>query len=101
MHSAIRLPLQLFGVASASHSDLCGGVVDLAEMIRGKFYGSRSDVLFDARQLGRAWDGNDPWLLCQQPGERIVSRSSYLQARNERPSSGSPIQLISCLFLSR
>src|SRR5208283_407954 len=44
--------------------------VDLAEIIRGKFQGSCSNVLPYAPQFGGAGDWNDPWLLCQQPGER-------------------------------
>src|SRR6266700_7620405 len=37
-----------------------------------------SDVLLQSLQLAGAWDGNDPRLLGQQPGERDLSRCCSL-----------------------
>src|SRR5439155_258921 len=76
--SAICQSLQLFGVPSSLYSDLRGGAADLAEIVQGQFDGGPSDVLLDARQLRGAWDWNNPWLLCKQPGERDLSRCRLL-----------------------
>ena len=35
---------------------------------------SSADILFQATQFGGAWNGNDPGLLGQQPGERDLGR---------------------------
>ena len=42
---------------------------------------SRSEVFFQAMQLGCPWDRNDPRLLCKQPGERDLSRCRLLLFR--------------------
>src|SRR5437879_10060506 len=80
--SAICQSLQLFGVPSSLYSDLRGGAADLAEIVQGQFDGGPSDVLLDARQLRGAWDWNNPWLLCKQPGERDLSRCRLLPFRD-------------------
>ena len=38
----------------------------------------RSEIFFEAGQLGCAGDGNDPRLLGQQPGERDLSGRGFL-----------------------
>jgi hypothetical protein len=45
------------------HRDLCGGGVDLPEIVRGEFDGNRSNVLFKALQFTGAGNGNDPGFL--------------------------------------
>jgi len=47
--------------------------MDLAEVVRRKLDGGRSDVLFQAIQLRGAWDWNNPRLLGKQPRERNLS----------------------------
>src|SRR5207237_5583839 len=58
--SPIRHSLQFFRVPGALHSDLCGGDVELPEIIRGELDGNRSDVLFKALQFRGAGHRNDP-----------------------------------------
>jgi hypothetical protein len=41
-------------------------------------YGGSADVFLQARKLRGAGDGNDPWLLRQQPGQRDLSRCRLL-----------------------
>src|SRR5206468_80421 len=60
-------------VPGALHSDLCGGDVELPEIIRGELDGNRSDVLFKALQFRGAGNRNDPGFLCKEPGERDLS----------------------------
>src|SRR5882724_8619609 len=65
--------LPFFRVPGALHSDLCGGDVELPEIIRGELDGNRSDVLFKAFQFRGAGNRNDPGFLCKEPGERDLS----------------------------
>ena len=64
-----------------------------AEIVRCKFDVHRSEVFFKAMQLRCARDRNDPWLLCEQPGERDLSRCRLLLFRecpeqiNQAPDS--------------
>ena len=46
------------------------GIIDGRNIIPGELDIGRADILFDAVQLGRARDGNDPWLLREHPGQR-------------------------------
>src|SRR5439155_27305023 len=80
--SAIRQPLQLFGVPGPLHRDLGSLARDLTEIVRRKFDGRCSDVLLDARQLRSARDGSDPRLLCKQPCERDLSGCRFLPFRD-------------------
>jgi hypothetical protein len=48
------------------------------KIVGGKVHCSRSDIFFEAIQLGRTWDGNDPWLMGKQPGKRDLSRCRFL-----------------------
>jgi hypothetical protein len=65
--SATDQPLQMFWVARSLDRDLGDGAVDVAEIVCSQFDASRSDVFFQAMQLGGAGDRNDPRLLGQQP----------------------------------
>ena len=47
------------------HGDSGDGVVDITKIIGRELDGHRADVLFEAVELGRAGDRNDPWLLRQ------------------------------------
>src|SRR6266478_1414031 len=44
------------------------------EVVGGEFDCNCSKVLVQTRQLSRARDRNDPWLLGEEPGERDLSR---------------------------
>ena len=61
-------------VAGPLHRDPGDSAVEIAKIAGRQFDGSRSDVLFQAMQLGRAGDGNNPRLPSQQPGDRDLSR---------------------------
>jgi hypothetical protein len=63
----------LFGVARPLHRDLGSRAIDLAEVVERQFNVNRSEVLFEAMQLRGARDGDDPRLLCEEPGERDLS----------------------------
>ena len=81
-HNGSRLAadhfLQVFRVPSPFQRNLRDGALDLAEIFGREFYGSCADIFFEARQLGRARDGNNPWLLGQQPSQRDLSRGRLL-----------------------
>src|ERR1022692_1498482 len=70
--------LDVFGISSPLHRDLRGGAVDVTEIVRGKFDGSCSDVLLQARQFRGAWDWNNPRLPGKQPCERDLGRCRLL-----------------------
>jgi hypothetical protein len=55
------------------HCDLCGGGVELPEILRCEFDGNGSDVLFKALQFRGAGNWNDPGFLCKESGERDLS----------------------------
>src|SRR5882762_11593142 len=55
-----------------------GGAFDRAEIVGCKFDCCRTDVFFEAMQLGRAWDWNYPWLLRQQPSQSDLTRRRLL-----------------------
>ncbi len=67
-----------FRVPGPLHCNLRGGALNLTEIVRRKLNCDRSDVLFEAMQLGRAWDRNNPRLLRQKPCERDLSRCGRL-----------------------
>jgi hypothetical protein len=70
--------LQVFGVARSLDRDPRGRALELAEIVRREFDGECSDVLFQALQLPGTWDGDNPRLLRQQPGERDLSGCRFL-----------------------
>ena len=73
-------------IRSPYTGDLRGCGVELAKIVRGEFDSDRSDVLFKTLQPGGAGNGNDPGLLCQEPGECDLSQSRILlggEARNQ------------------
>src|SRR5438105_341737 len=76
--SETRPFLQRFGVSRPMNFDLRGSAIDLTEIVGRELDGCCSDVLLETRQLRRAGDGNDPRLLCKQPGERDLSRCGLL-----------------------
>src|SRR5208283_5213381 len=80
--SAIAPRLDVFGIPSPLDGDLGGGAFNLSEIIRCKFHGGCCDVFFKAMELGRPWNWNYPWLLCQQPGERDLTGCSLLALRD-------------------
>src|SRR3974377_1717251 len=78
LSSAIAHALDVLRIASALDSDLRSCSFDLAKIADCEFYCDCADVFFEAIQLGRAGNRNDPWLLCQQPGERELRRRCFL-----------------------
>jgi hypothetical protein len=66
------------------HRDPGSRAIDLAEVNRRQFDVNRPEVLFEAMRLRRAWDGDDPWLLGQQPRERDLSGRRLLPCRYPR-----------------
>ena len=63
----LRIPITL-------HRDLRGRTVHFAQVVGCEFDFERSNVLVEARQLGRARDRNNPRPLREQPSERDLSR---------------------------
>ena len=68
----------MFRIPFALHGDLRGGAFDLAKVVRRELHVCCSDVLLEAFQFRGAWEGNDPWLLREQPRERDLSRRRLL-----------------------
>src|SRR3984957_3991427 len=56
-------------VARPLHGDLRDGALDFAKVVGGELERNCSKVFFEARQLGRARDRNNPRFLGQQPGQ--------------------------------
>src|ERR1039458_1045491 len=81
-HSTSDQFLKVFRIARALQRDLVGGGVDFTEVVWCEFDGNCSEVFEQARQLRCARNGNNPWLLRQQPGERDLSRGR-LHPRSE------------------
>src|SRR3954470_11700565 len=50
------------------------GVVDRADLRRAEMYLGRSEIFYEPFHFPGAWDGNDPGLLREQPGERDLGR---------------------------
>jgi hypothetical protein len=55
------------------HCDLGGGVIDVAQVVGREFDGDCPDVFVQTMQFCGAWNGDDPRLLSQQPGDRDLS----------------------------
>src|SRR5579885_165510 len=69
-------------VARTLHLDLRGGVLDLAQILGAQLHARRTQILFEALQLGRAGNRHDPRLLRQQPGQRDLGRRRALALRD-------------------
>jgi hypothetical protein len=96
--------LQMLRVPGALHRDSGDGAIDVTDIVGCQFDGSRSDVLFQTMQLGRAGDGNNPRLLSQQPGDRDLSRRClFLGADLAAEPDGGYLQpsLRLCIVLSK
>src|SRR5207302_7932788 len=74
--------LQLLGVARPLDRDVCGGAIDLTEIVGGQPDCRGTDVFFQPRQFGRARDWHDPPLPGEQPGEGNLRRCRLLLLRN-------------------
>jgi len=74
--------LELRGIAVALDLDRSGCAFDLGEIGSGQLDGRCVDILLQAMELRSAWDRDDPRALCQQPGERELSRGGVLFARD-------------------
>ncbi len=77
--------LQCFGVPRSFDLDLCGGTLNLTQIVGRQFNGHGADVLFQPVQLRGAGNGHDPRLLRQQPGQRDLRRCRLL-LRGDPPS---------------
>jgi len=60
------------------YRDSGDGTFDLSQVVGLELDGKCADVLIQAIQLPAARDGNNPWLLSEQPGERDLSRCRSL-----------------------
>src|SRR5690242_7057139 len=52
-----------------------------------------ADVFFQAFQFCSAWNWNDPWLLCEQPGERDLGRRRLFPFRDFAKQIDQPLIL--------
>src|SRR5262245_49733063 len=66
---ATHQSLHIFGVPGPLHRDAGGVAIYLTEIVGRQLYVNGPIVLLQAVQLRGAWDGNNPWLLRQNPGE--------------------------------
>src|SRR5215207_2885827 len=82
LRSAAGQPLQMLWVSGTFHLDLCGGALDLAEIVRGELEFGGTDVLVEALQLPGAGNRDYPGLLSEQPGQRDLSRRGVLACCN-------------------
>ena len=48
--------------------------VDLIEIVSGERDGKRAEILFEAIELSRAEQRDDPWLAGEQPGQGDLRR---------------------------
>lgn len=67
----LRIPRSLYGDAGSR-------ALDIPEVVRGQFNFNRTEVLLQARQLGRTGYGCDPGLLGEQPGQGQLGGRSVL-----------------------
>src|SRR5262249_17351307 len=63
------------------HRDLGGDRLQFMEIVGRELQIHGSQILFEPLDLGSARDGNNPWLLCEQPGECNLCRSRSLLLR--------------------
>ena len=70
-----------FGVSGPLQIDLRRGGFESKDVLGAEFDIGRPEVLFEPRRLRCPRDGDDPWPLRQQPGERNLGRRSLLLLR--------------------
>jgi hypothetical protein len=63
--------LQSLRIPRPFHLDLCGGAVDVAEVVRCEFDRKRFQVLFQAMELRGSGDRNNPRLLGKEQARAI------------------------------
>src|SRR5215472_10418847 len=76
--SAADQLLQVFGIAGTLDWNFCGCRFQLAKIIGRELHVHSSKVFLQAMQLGRSRNGDYPWFLRKQPGERDLSRCCLL-----------------------
>lgn len=69
---------EVFRIPIPFNLDLRGGTVDLAQIVCSQFNPERAYILLQPRQLGRTRNRNNPWFLCEQPGQSNLSRRRVL-----------------------
>src|SRR5208337_1279355 len=74
--------LKLLRVPGPLNLDSSGGVLDLAQVVDGKHDVGRADILLEAVEFLGSRDGNDPWLLREEPGQRYLCRRRLLALRD-------------------
>src|SRR4051812_9356764 len=79
--SPAHQPLVSLGIPSSLHLDGRRGGFDGPDVFGCKLDVRRSEIFFEAIQLRRARDRDDPRLLRQQPGERDLGRGRPLLGR--------------------
>jgi MFS family permease len=80
--SAVDHPLRSLRVARPLDVDGAGRVGDLALVGGREHDGGGAEVLLEPVQLRRPWDGDDPRLAGEQPGERDLRRRDPLPRRD-------------------
>jgi hypothetical protein len=80
--SATNHRLELRGIAVARDLDRSSCAFDLGKIGSGQLDCGCADILLQAMVLRSARDRDDPRTLRQQPGERKLSRSGVLFARD-------------------
>src|SRR5579862_5836492 len=76
--SAARLCCELRRIAVPLDRDVGERLVDLAQIVCAQFQARGRHVFLQAFDFGRARNGDNPWLLLQQPGERDLRRRGLL-----------------------
>src|SRR3954454_22315736 len=71
--SSFGQSLQVFRITGPLHCDLCGGALDVAEIVRREFDFGGADVLGQPLQFPGTWDWGNPRLLGKQPSKRDLS----------------------------
>jgi hypothetical protein len=74
--------LHLLGVSCSLNGYLRQDVANFPEIICGEHDIGRANILFETMHLGRSRNGDDPRLLCQQPGKRDLGRRCLLARRD-------------------
>src|SRR5271156_3844179 len=65
-------------IAGSFDLDRGRGVFEGTHVVRGQLDVRGSEILFQAGKPGGSWDGNNPRLLCEQPGECNLCRGRLL-----------------------
>src|SRR5437763_750509 len=82
--STAHQPLVEFGVSCSFKLDARRGGLKSLNVLGRKFDLQRTQILFEAGQFRCPRDGNNPWLLVKQPGERDLSWCRLLLLRKAR-----------------